>query len=126
MPIPRYKVMWILNPLSFDSLAVVMIANGENYNESGAYTAFYVDQFLTPLELLDNGYLYNTSLPPSERIRVGARSFRASLEDGDEFVIGLADSLGQAIFDLMAEDDEVFSSTTDFFGIHWWIYRLCP
>lgn len=100
--------------LSFDSLAVVMIANGENYNESGAYTAFYVDQFLTPLELLDNGYLYNTSLPPSERIRVGARSFRASLEDGDEFVIGLADSLGQAIFDLMAEDDEVFSSTTDF------------
>ena len=100
--------------LSFDFLSIVLVSNGENYYGSGEYTTFFVDQFLTPLELLDNGYLYNTSLPPSDRIRVGGRSFRSSLEDGDEIVIGLSDSLGQAIFDLMAEDDEVFSSSTDF------------
>jgi len=100
--------------LSFDSLAIVLISNGENYYESGEYTTYYVDQFLTPLEVLDNGYLYNTSVPPSDRIRVGSKTFRSDLEDSDELIIGLSDSLGQTIFDLMADNDEVFSSNTDF------------
>ncbi len=100
--------------LSFDSLSIVLVSNGDNYYESGEYTTFYVDQFLTPLELLDNGYLYNTSVPPSDRIRVGSKTFRSNLEEGDELIIDLSDSLGQAIFDLMAADDEIFSSTSDF------------
>ena len=100
--------------ITFDSLVIVMISNGKNYFESDDFVTLYIDQYLTPLELLDNGYLYNTSLPPAGKIQVGSRRFRSGLEDGDELEIGLKDSLGKELFQRMVDDDEVYSTNQDF------------
>ncbi len=98
----------------FDSLTFVLNYNGMSYGDTTKAQTLSVHEVLQEIEETDGSYIYNTSAFKYDDTPIGSKTFTPRPNKDDTLSIRLDDALGEKFLQMMKDNDNDISSTSEF------------
>ena len=98
----------------YDSISLILYYSGYYYGDTNSRGQMRVHQLKEPIELHDDGYLYNTSTVDYEADAMGSIQFWPSPNRTDTIEIRIKDDIGLDLFNKHVERSDVIRSLSDF------------